>query len=555
MVKGPRAEWEIYSRTVSFKNTPQTVAYQKGVVVVGFDRGDIVVLDAVTQIRMSVHSRHRRCVRSLALSSDGMFVASGSDDKTVKFWDIQTGGVVRTFYGHTDEIYSISVSSDCTTVASGSADKTIRLWDIRTGECCHVLGGHDELIRTVDFSPTNPRLLMSASYDHTVQWWDIDGHQIGPTYEGDYVAFSSDGSRFVSQRGRVATVRDSGSGAIVADLQAPMADLQQCCFSPDGKLMAGVIYRNIYVWDIANSDPRPVKTFVGHTQFITSIVFSSSLVSSSYDGSIRFWQVGVLPTDPVVTDPEGMLSDPAWIVSVSLPASEAIVVSSDSRGVLRTWDISTGICKASFHTPARWMECGEAELVDGRLIFGWCLSGKIHVYDTKTGELSQTVYVQAYFTTMSLRISRDGSKVFLLTRTFVRVWSIKTGEVVGNVELEGKPLFNSLVVDDSRAWVYFEDSRIQGWEFGSTDSPTSPVPLPTSFPPPVPRHRLDFIDRTAAWHLRPSRIGDTVTGEEVFRLSGKYEGPTVTRWDGRYLAAGYGSGEVVILDLNNMIPK
>ena len=46
-----------------------------------------------------------------------------------------------------------------------------------------------------------------------------------------------------------------------------------------------------------------------------------------------------------------------------------------------------------------------------------------------------------------------------------------------------------------------------------------------------------------------------VTGEEVFRLSGTYKKPNAARWDGGYLVAGYPSGEVVILDLNRMIPQ
>ena len=555
MVKGPRAEWVICSRTASQNGIPLTLASWKGVVVVGFSSGDIAILDGVTQTRMSVHSRHRGCVISLAISSDGTFVASGGEDKMAKLWDIQTGGVVRTFYGHTGRVHSVSVSLDRATIASGSTDKTIRLWDIPTGECRHVIEGHSETVNTVSFSPTNPRFLMSASHDHTVRRWDIDGHSIGPIYEGDYAASASDGSRFVSQKGGIATVRDSSSGAIVAELRAPKADLWQCCLSPDGKLMAGVIYRNIYIWDIANSNPRPVKTFAGHTESVTSLVFSSSLISSSSDGSIRFWKVDILPMDQVVADPEDILHEPARIVSVSLPANEAIVVSCDFGGVVRTWDVSTGIFKALFRTPARWAGWGEAEVIDGRLIFGWCSEDKIHLYDTETGGLFQTVNVGSHPTVMSLRISRDGSKVFLLDDTSIRVWSIRTGELMGKVELAEKPLFNSLVLDGSRAWVRFEGSRIQGWDFVSTSSSTSPVPLPSSSQSLMPSHRLDFIDRTAIWHFVPSRIGDTVTGEEVFRLSGKYGGPSVARWDGRYLVAGYRSGEVVILDLKNMIPK
>jgi hypothetical protein len=51
----------------------------------------------------------------------------------------------------------------------------------------------------------------------------------------------------------------------------------------------------------------------------------------------------------------------------------------------------------------------------------------------------------------------------------------------------------------------------------------------------------------------PSRIEDAFTREEVFRLSGRYRKPTIARWDGRSLVAGYRSGEVLILDFDNAL--
>ena len=44
----------------------------------------------------------------------------------------------------------------------------------------------------------------------------------------------------------------------------------------------------------------------------------------------------------------------------------------------------------------------------------------------------------------------------------------------------------------------------------------------------------------------------TVTGKEVFRLAGKYAKPYSVKWDGQYLAADYGNGEVLVLDFGNL---
>src|SRR6201999_3756711 len=141
-------------------------------------------------------SNHADFVSSLAFSSDGISLASGSDDKTVKLWDVQTGGVIKTFHGHILKVLSVSISSDCTVVASGSTDKTIHLWNIQTEECYHIIE-QQEWVNYVKFSPTDPWYLISVS-DNKVWHWNIHGHQTKSTHNGSCIAFSLDGTQYVS---------------------------------------------------------------------------------------------------------------------------------------------------------------------------------------------------------------------------------------------------------------------------------------------------------------------------------------------------------------------
>ncbi|MCP5103261.1 MAG: hypothetical protein GY950_07780, partial [bacterium] len=67
-------------------------------------------------------------------SPDNRRVVSGSDDNTLKLWDVESGRLLTTFEGHSNAVYSVAVSPDNKTIVSAGLDNTIKLWDIQTGK-------------------------------------------------------------------------------------------------------------------------------------------------------------------------------------------------------------------------------------------------------------------------------------------------------------------------------------------------------------------------------------------------------------------------------------
>ena len=354
IIKGHPAGWGVCSRTTILDSLIRTVSHHNNSIAVGSRSGDIFILNTITGSQSGVLSGHTDEVRCVVFSSDGTSLVSGSYDYTVKLWDVQTGGVVKTFFGHTDIVQSVSISADSTTIASGSGseDKTIILWNVRTGESYHTIQQPGS-VSHITLSPTDLQHIISIS-DGKVWQWGANGCEIRPPFDGSHAAFSSDGAQFVSCFKKTITVHNSSSGAIVAEFWVA-DDAHQCCFSPDNGLVAVAIDKIAYCWDITTSKPQLVGTFSGHTNMINFLIFSSSatLISASEDKSVKFWQIGAQSTDPAIIDlnPPSLHSAP--IKSITLQSKEGIAITYDSDAVIKTWDISTGICKTSYQTPAQ----------------------------------------------------------------------------------------------------------------------------------------------------------------------------------------------------------
>jgi len=542
VVVGP-AEWGACTRTVSCTGDYTTsLAYHNNTIATGLVN-DITIFNALTGSQTAVLSGHTEYVISVAFSSDGTLLVSGSHDKTIKLWDVQTGGVVKTFHGHTNTVLSVSISVDNTTIASGSADNTICLWNIGTGEC-QVIKEYNNEVTTVSFSPTDPQLLLSASKHGTVQKWGIDGHQIGPLIPGSHVAFSPDGTQFISCNGLVVTIWNTDSGENVVEVHLTDAKPHHCCFSPDGGFIACAAGHTIYFWDITGPDPHLIKTLVGHMDKVTSLVPHSflTLISASRDRSIKFWEIGASSANPVVPHS-------APIRAVSLQAKDGLAFSVDSAGVAKTWSILTGFCKESFQTQAKDIAIGDTQLLGNRLIIIGYKRGKICMWDAEQGEL-QTVGKNSA-TPMGLRISGDGSRVFCMDHRDIQAWSIQTGEHTGKISMWSRKLYwlDPLWIDGSRVIIRCEGSSTLGWDFGIPGS----TPIKIS-PTPSDRPHLDFISTTIKSTTGPIGIEDRITGKVVFQLNGRYAQPSATQWDGQYLIAGYETGEVLILDFSDMLP-
>lgn len=103
---------------------------------------------------------------AIAADPDGSVLASNVHDR-IQLWNLQTGELIRSLYGHKGWITALAISADGRTLASASLDATIRLWDVSTGTLLGTLksGRMTHLV----FSPNGKQL---ASSSQTTRWAD-----------------------------------------------------------------------------------------------------------------------------------------------------------------------------------------------------------------------------------------------------------------------------------------------------------------------------------------------------------------------------------------------
>jgi WD40 repeat protein len=294
---------------------------------------------------------HRQHVIEAIFSPDGRRAFSGSWDGTLRFWDVATGGQLRSIEVSPQQILAIAGSPDGRLVATAGVDNVIRLWDSQSGELVRQIKGSRGFINGLAFSPDGKRLL-SAAGDRKVRLWDVQTGEELRIYDQTMevlasVAFSPDGrlalcsggyfNNTKTPLGEMLRVWDLESGNVVFRLQPKVRSvIKQAVFSPDGRSVAAVDLdaHGLGVWDLEKGvrthliprtsgtiqdlafspdgrliltghagsrmvlceveSGRVVREFEGHTGPVQTVALSPDgryALSGSWDKTLRLWRL------------------------------------------------------------------------------------------------------------------------------------------------------------------------------------------------------------------------------------------------------------------------
>jgi WD40 repeat protein len=187
---------------------------------------------------------------------DGKTIISGSDDKTIKLWDIKNGKILRSLEGHSGAVNSVVPTMDGKMIISGSDDKTEILWDIDTGKILRTLNGSNHAVHAVAIT-IDGRSIICGKENFSLDYWEIQTGQQRPGWS---------------------------TGA---------ATNRKSVFSLDGNfIVTQAIDNSLIIWDARTGSL--LHSLVGHTNWVNDWVFSldgKMVISSSRDNTVKFWDV------------------------------------------------------------------------------------------------------------------------------------------------------------------------------------------------------------------------------------------------------------------------
>ena len=338
-----------------------------------------------SHIAFASHPRH--VITCLQFDDDK--IITGSDDMLIHIYETKTGKLYKRLEGHDGGVWALQY--DGNTLVSGSTDRTVRVWDMKEGICTQIFYGHTSTVRCLQIlrpvevgrdscgqavmMPAEP-IIITGSRDNSLRVWKLPGP----------------GAKRSAQGG-------------------PPSNVGAC--------------------------PYFCRVLEGHTNSVRAIsAHGDTLVSGSYDGTVRVWQISTGKSLQVLA------GHAQKVYSVILDHERNHCISGSMDSLVKIWDLATGSC---LHTlEGHSLLVGLLDLRDQRLVSA-AADSTLRIWDPQTGKCRHVLEAHTGAITC---FQHDGRKVVSGSEKTVKMWDIRTGDFI-----------HDLLTDLSGVWQVKFDQR------------------------------------------------------------------------------------------------
>jgi WD40 repeat protein len=474
-------------------------------VAAGTRSGEIWLL-SLADGSSSVLPGNGQAVRSVAFDPTGALLASGSQDRTVRVWEVTKRTLRTTLAGHTDGVQGVCFRPDGQVLASagGLSDPTVRLWDVARGVALRTLAGHTSAVRALAYSPDG-RLLASGSFDRTVRLWRPDGPPGEPRVLSGHtaaviaLAYSPDGRRLASGgNGDDVRLWDVASGRMERRLLGHDGAVTGVTFHPGRPLLATKGSTDLRIWDLAAAPPveaergavderlaamrfspdfrhlllagdrhlrlrdltslRDRDLPAGHTDLIIASQFSDDgqrLATASLDRTVRLWDVATGAVQRILVGP------PAFELYANR-AGTLLASHSQMGQRVNLWPLPAGERRqlVGHRAPVRTLDFSR----DGRRIATGSYDQSVRVFRADSGALERELAGQGSWV-LDVVFDPAGSRLASAGRGGeVVLWDVATGRALRRLKVATTPVWQVLFAPDGRRLATRTETEVRLWD-------------------------------------------------------------------------------------------
>jgi WD40 repeat protein len=448
---------------------------------------------------------HSKNIEDVAVTPAGDRFLSASRDETVRLWDIESGEELRVLRGHSDTVNSVSASPDGGRVITGSADGTLIVWDLSGGEVERVLEGHTGDVNALAVTPDG-QSVVSVSNDQTVRVWDLESDQGGTGWERYLgpvtgVAVASRAPKAISVMGRQVTLWDLNTRSILKQHDYPWASMGgSVVLGSNGdtaltiKLPTRDSTSGLLEWSLGEeatieSSIEEIVCHAGpsHDFGIRAVATTPELdlaLCGCEDHTVRLWRMQrggwIHYAESGVTGRHAK-GEEIWcleghskeVLYVAITPDGCRGISASHDHTLRLWDLESGteLCVLEGHT-AQVTAVAISE--DGQLAISGASDCTIKVWDVSRPPSRERPDLGS-LCVRTVQLHEDAVSAVALTSDVrygvsaawdntVRVWDVRTGELIASLTAEARVLDcavfldgRTIVAGDETGHVHFLD--------------------------------------------------------------------------------------------------
>ncbi|OMJ87262.1 hypothetical protein SteCoe_11029 [Stentor coeruleus] len=277
------------------KNPIRALSISSNILAVGSADKSISIWSISEKKLIANLTGHQDWVLSIGFIKDNKYLASGSGDGILKYWDLENYQEILSFKAHSGNVACLATSQNY--VFTGSSDKTVKFWIPLNEKEQFVFAGHSEFVYCLVVSD-DEKYLYTGSRDYTIKVWHILYRELEYTLEGhDHwvycLSLTANGKFLVSgsedKTVRVWNLLERAENFVFKGHKQTVTSV---AVTSDNKYIISGSHSQIKVWGF--KEQEEIFTLQGHKDFVRSIVLTSDrkyIISAGDDILVKFWNI------------------------------------------------------------------------------------------------------------------------------------------------------------------------------------------------------------------------------------------------------------------------